>query len=332
MILADKIMELRKKQGWSQEELAEMIDVTRQSVSKWESGQSTPDLDKILKLAEIFGVTTDYLLKDTDETLSEPQKTEKRSKLNNKKVDSRKVSMEEANTFIRIREEIAPKIAFAVSLCILSPICLILLTGAAEYKVIGADEDRMAMLGVLILIAIVAAAVTIFVPYGMRMSKYDYIEKEILELDSYTENMLKAMREEYRPIFGRKITIGVTLSVISVLPLFLMGVIFDPDDGFHFIAAVALLFVVLSVAVNLFVKAGITWDSYNKLLQEGDYTKADKDKTLNTVTSVYWLVITAIYLAYSFITFRWHVSWIIWPIAGIVYAIIKEIYKAVKKD
>ena len=66
MILADRIVELRKKKGWSQEELAEMIDVTRQSVSKWESGQSLPDLDKILKLADIFGVSTDYLLKDKD--------------------------------------------------------------------------------------------------------------------------------------------------------------------------------------------------------------------------------------------------------------------------
>ena len=58
------------------------------------------------------------------------------------------------------------------------------------------------------MIAIAAAAVTIFVPYGMRMSKYDYIEKEILELDSYTENMIRDRREDYRPIFGRKITIG----------------------------------------------------------------------------------------------------------------------------
>ena len=72
MILADRIVELRKKKGWSQEELAEMIDVTRQSVSKWESGQSLPDLDKILKLADIFGVSTDYLLKDKDTYEGQP--------------------------------------------------------------------------------------------------------------------------------------------------------------------------------------------------------------------------------------------------------------------
>lgn len=64
MILADKIINLRKKNGWSQEELAEKLGVTRQSISKYEGAQSIPDLDKILKLSEIFGVTTDYLIKD----------------------------------------------------------------------------------------------------------------------------------------------------------------------------------------------------------------------------------------------------------------------------
>ena len=65
MIFADKVVQLRKKSGWSQEELAEKLNVTRQSVSKWEGAQSIPDLEKILQLAQIFGVSTDYLLKDS---------------------------------------------------------------------------------------------------------------------------------------------------------------------------------------------------------------------------------------------------------------------------
>ena len=64
MIFADKLITLRKKAGWSQEELAEKLNVTRQSVSKWEGAQSVPDIDKILQLSCLFGVTTDYLLKD----------------------------------------------------------------------------------------------------------------------------------------------------------------------------------------------------------------------------------------------------------------------------
>ncbi len=69
MDLAEKILKLRKANGFSQDELAERLNVTRQSISKWESGQATPELDKVVKLAEIFEVDTDYLLRpsDTDE-------------------------------------------------------------------------------------------------------------------------------------------------------------------------------------------------------------------------------------------------------------------------
>ena len=55
---------LRKKNGWSQEDLAERLDISRQSVSKWESGASIPDLERIVNMSQLFGVTTDYLLKD----------------------------------------------------------------------------------------------------------------------------------------------------------------------------------------------------------------------------------------------------------------------------
>ena len=64
MNLAEKIVFLRKKNSLSQEELAEKLDVTRQSVSKWESGQSVPDLNKIIQIGELFGISLDLLLKD----------------------------------------------------------------------------------------------------------------------------------------------------------------------------------------------------------------------------------------------------------------------------
>jgi len=96
MILADKIIEGRKKNGWSQEELAEKLGVSRQSVSKWESAQSVPDLQRILEMSRIFGVSTDYLLKD--EMVAEPH---------NLITDAqpaqplRRVSMEEAAAFLQ---------------------------------------------------------------------------------------------------------------------------------------------------------------------------------------------------------------------------------------
>ena len=73
MTFSDKLIALRRKAGWSQEELAERLNVSRQSVSKWESAQSMPDIDKIVQLSSLFGVTTDYLLKDGQ---AEPEYTE----------------------------------------------------------------------------------------------------------------------------------------------------------------------------------------------------------------------------------------------------------------
>jgi len=64
MKLAEKLFELRKEKGWSQEKLAEKINVSRQSISKWESGQVLPEIEKIIELSKTFQVTTDYLLLD----------------------------------------------------------------------------------------------------------------------------------------------------------------------------------------------------------------------------------------------------------------------------
>ena len=91
MTLAEKIMELRKKKGWPQEELAEKLGISRQSVSKWESGASIPDLDKIIVISELFDVSTDYLLKDgIEEPAAKKAGSEEMPAL-------RKVSAEEAD-------------------------------------------------------------------------------------------------------------------------------------------------------------------------------------------------------------------------------------------
>lgn len=80
MTLGEKIQRLRNREGLSQEQLAEKIEVSRQSISKWELNQSTPDLEYIIQLSNIFEVSVDYLVKDeienTEESISENTETE----------------------------------------------------------------------------------------------------------------------------------------------------------------------------------------------------------------------------------------------------------------
>ena len=78
MNIADRIQSLRKSKGISQEELADKVGVSRQAVSKWESEQSTPDIEKIILLSEYFGVTTDYLLKGIEPVSEGPDKVDAR--------------------------------------------------------------------------------------------------------------------------------------------------------------------------------------------------------------------------------------------------------------
>lgn len=106
MIFADKLIDLRKKNGWSQEELAEQMNVTRQSVSKWEGAQSVPDLEKIIKLSNLFGVSTDYLLKDEIE-MQQEVKTETISLEKDESSPLRRVSLEEANSYLEAKVQSA---------------------------------------------------------------------------------------------------------------------------------------------------------------------------------------------------------------------------------
>ena len=74
MKLQDKIIQLRKSKGWSQEDLAEKLNVSRQAVSRWENGSALPDANNIFQLSKLFGVTADYLLNDDQDKTDDPQK------------------------------------------------------------------------------------------------------------------------------------------------------------------------------------------------------------------------------------------------------------------
>ena len=166
MILADKIIDLRKKAGWSQEELAEKLDVSRQAISKWEGAQSVPDMARILRLSELFGVSTDYLLKD-DQTAD----SENNAFLADSGSAVKAVSLEEASTFLQLKMKNAGQIALGVLLCVLSPVLLILLGGAQETGKIMISENQAGGLGLIALILLIGCAVTLFLLSGFRVSK-----------------------------------------------------------------------------------------------------------------------------------------------------------------
>lgn len=258
MILADKIIEERKKNGWSQEELANKLGVSRQAVSKWESAGSIPDLQRILQMSELFGVTTDYLLKDEieEEPLNEYVETK-----------TIKVSMEEANQYLDMKSRGSRIVANATSLCILSPVPLIVLgTMTEDHTLVG--------FSLVFLLVLVAIAVYLFVNYGLHESHMQHLEKESFETEYGVSGMVRERREQYEPTFTRNIAIGVVLCILSVIPTIMAGVM-EADDSTSGIS-VGLLLIIVSIGVNILIRAGMIKSSYDTLLQEGEYTKEEK--------------------------------------------------------
>lgn len=311
MILADKIIEERKKNGWSQEELANKLGVSRQAVSKWESSGSIPDLQRILQMSELFGVTTDYLLKDEieEEPLNEYVETK-----------TIKVSMEEANQYLDMKSRGSRIVANATSLCILSPVPLIVLgTMTEDHTLVG--------FSLVFLLVLVAIAVYLFVNYGIRDASMQHLEKESFETEYGVSGMVRERRKQYEPAFTRNIAIGVVLCILSVIPAIMAGVM-EADDSTSGIS-VGLLLIIVSIGVNILIRAGMIKFSYDTLLQEGEYTIEEKHlkKKTDSFSGAYWCLIVAIYLGWSFWTNNWKMTWIIWPVAGVLYAAVLGMVK-----
>ena len=334
MILADKIIELRKKNGWSQEELADKLGVSRQAVSKWESAQAVPDMNRVIKLSEIFGVSTDLLLKDELE-LSTAVPAELQESSEGGSV--RSVSMEEASAFLEHRERSSRRVALVVLMCILSPILLIVLSSAQEHGLIALSEQQVTGIGLAAMLLLIGGAVALFIIQGLRASKFEYLSNECIETRYGVDGIVRDRREKFRHSFDTHIALGVVLCVVAALPLFIAMFFFGGEDKsaneFPYAVAAACLLILVALGVYLIVRASIVWGSFQILLEDGDYTRQKKaeDKKNDTLSSIYWCSVTAIFLAYSFITGRWHRSWIIWPVAGVAFGVVIAVANALRK-
>lgn len=330
MILADKIINLRKKNGWSQEELAEKLGVTRQSVSKYEGAQSIPDLDKILKLSEIFGVTTDYLIKDElEEEEYAPAQMQKNESESDRIVH--KVTMEMANEYLQMIDWSAGKTAFATMLCILSPIVLLMLGAMSEMPDYHISENAAAGIGICVLIVLIAIAVMIFILCGMKTKKYEFLEKEDIETAYGVSGMVKEKRDAYHSPYVTQLVIGITCCICSVIPLF--GTLAVSESDFYMVSAVCMLLTLVAIGTYFIVRSAAKMNAMNQLMEEEDYTRQKKheNKKMSGPVTVYWLIATAIYLAWSFTTNDWDRTWIIWPVVGVLFSAFYAIVNGIRK-
>lgn len=333
MILADKITDLRKKNGWSQEELASQLGVSRQAVSKWESASSIPDLDKIIKMSNIFEVSTDYLLKDSIEEESENKEILKGDIVEARAEEKiQMISMETANSYLSLLRNVSSKIALGVLLCILSPIMLIGLTGWADHQTGGFLSGEAAVsIGLTVLLLMVAAAVAIFIIFGRKMETYDFLEKEPIELAYGVKGLVEKEKFRYESTHSRKLVLGIVLCILSAVPIMVLAI--SDKNGRLAILGVNLCLILVAIGVYLLVSTGMIYGGFQRLLEEGDYTRCQKaeNKRNDVINKIYWCLVTAIYLAWSFTTMEWEWTWIIWPVAGVFYGVVVGVCSIMRK-
>lgn len=337
-MLSEKIINLRKSRGWSQEELAERLDVSRQSVSKWESGISNPELDKIVAMSTLFGVSTDYLLKDMSANESEPIRDFAHGEeevieeiIEEEPLPTREVSAAEAEEYLAAVRKSGPRIALGVLLCILSPVTLILLGGFADMGMLMGENVAVAC-GFLMLFVFVGAAIAIFIPTGMSLSKYEYLEKNAIVLP---EQLERALREEYEANNKKellRITAGILCCAFAGLSVVFTACLFTDNEA-ALLVCLPVMFLFAAIGVYIIVRTCFLRGAYQRLLQLEDYTKRHKENAarFELIGDVYWILVLALYLGISFLTHRWDITWIIWPIGAVLSGVVGALFGKKRK-
>jgi len=322
MILADKIIELRKKSGMSQEELAEKLGVSRQSISKWEGAQSTPDLNRILQLSEIFGVTTDSLLKDTVELPSDNSTPQEKAET---EPPLRRVSMEEANKFLAENEKRSKLIPSGVVLCTLSFLPIIILDYFEPFPEAGP------IIGVPVMLILITIAIVLFMISGNKYKPFEYLDKEGIDTEYGVSGMVTEKKSKYEKKHNLSIITGIALFIVSFIPLIVFSQLFVYNDALEALS-IAILFISIAVGLYLIIHTCTKMDGYRKLLEENEFSRKKKERRNSKVMMAYWCIVTAVYLGWSFIFKSWGITWIVWVIAGVLSPVVSIIESSIKKN
>ena len=248
--------------------------------------------------------------------------------------ESKILPLEDVKKYLSDHAKHAFMTALGVLLCITSVCGPILFSALAEKN----KEDYLHALGACSLFFLIACAAGLFIYSGVMIGRWNYLKAERYVTDFATADYLHQAHEAYKPIYALQLTIGVTLCILSVVPTILLDYASGYFSVFLSQCSAAILFILVGVGVFLIVMGSMRLKSIKTMLHlneqrtvGGNYTPSQQNephytnKTTQTIMSVFWPTVTCLYLIWSFLTFDWHISWIIWPIAGIIHALVKNL-------
>ena len=224
------------------------------------------------------------------------------------------VNSKEIQEYLSSEAKAAWMIGLGVFLCITSAMY------PALTDSIKAVSENLGIAGLFISIAI---AVGLFVYTGVSRKEWAFLKKEPCQIDITTADYVKNQKIAFSHTKALCYTIGVSLCVLSIVP----SMISNADY------AMAFLFLLVGMGVFLLIYASVINGSFEDVLKindrdtiSGNYGKDSNVRYINDIAEfamdVFWQTITCIYLIWSFLTFDWHITWIIWPVAGVLYKIL----------
>ena len=301
MAFPENLQFLRARQGLTQEQLAEMLSVSRQSVSKWESGASFPELDTILRLCDIFSTDLDTLLRG----------------------DAAAQARADTAGYDRFMDRFAKKIALSVGSIILGAAFAALLNG------LGIPE----LLPGAMLLAIVAAAVTVLVASGIQHENFR--KRHPVIPDFYTQQEKDAFHDRFVYYIA-----GAVGAIILGVALAAMFFYFLPEREPYESFAGAGILAIVAAAVTVMIWAGITEEKYKlekyNRENEREFHPSEEDRLrsqrLGRICGAIMLLATGIYVALGFTRDLWGTAWWLFPVGGILCALAHVLFGPAEED
>lgn len=297
MNLGENLQILRKSKGMSQEELAEKLDVSRQAVSKWETGETSPETEKIILICDIFNCSMDTLVKG-------------------KITDS-------DNSNIKIYDDFMNKFSKGVSLGVF----LILLGVTILLTIIGLvpneeNLEKYVVIGVAILLIFVVCAVPLFIVLGIKMDSIQKKYRDIIHAYNYNEEEI----DKFNAKFSIVVALSVAVILIGVIVMILIY-------GFQLInikstLPVAIFMSFVTISVPFLVNAGIIKSKYDKTFYRYGNGVLDKkaEEMIGKWSAVIMLSATIIYFILGFIFNLWQYNWIVFLIGSMFCGIVSVIF------
>ncbi len=287
MAFSDNLQFLRSRQGQTQEQLAEILEVSRQSVSKWESAQSFPEMDTILRICDLYQVNLDTLLRGSVE-------------------DS---LVEDTAQYDQFMNRFSRRMAFAVGSIIAGVgLCGLLdAKGVSEYLIFA------------VLLLIVAVCVVVIVASSLQ--KENFSKQYPVITDFYTEQEKRAFRQKF--VWFISGGVGAILFDVALLLLFFAK--FPEEEPFESYAMSVFLLIVAG-AVTSFVYAGIQEEKYkiDEYNRDNNPTPEVKKRKglINTICAALMTLVTALYVGLGLALDLWRTAWWVFAVGGILCAVV----------